>query len=109
MEGREIDNAQHLGSRDLGQLQGQVAGVGQRALRADQQVRQVDAAVFGVRPLALVLEDVQVVAADPAQHLRPAPLDLGAVRCGQVAHELRYCRGTSAELADRPELDLLAA
>ena len=52
---------------------------GERAFGADQQVREVDAAVGGVRPFALRIEDVEVVAADPAQHLRPARLDLGAV------------------------------
>ena len=44
----------------------------ERAFAADQQVRVVDAAVGGVRPLALRIEHVDVVAADAAQHVRHA-------------------------------------
>ena len=87
-EGREVDDAQHLGARQLGAACSvRLRGVGERAFGADQQVREVDAAVGGVGPLALVVEDVEVVAGDAAQHLGPARLDLGAVLLRQVAHE----------------------
>ncbi len=86
-EGREVDDAQHLGARQLGEPERQAAREGQRALGADQQVRQVDAAVVGVGPLALRVEDVEVVAGDAAQHLRPALADLARVARGELAHE----------------------
>ena len=62
-----------------------------------------------VRPLALVLEDVEVVAGDAAHHLRPAALDLGRVLQRQAAHEGRDAGGAAAQLRDRPEVEQLAA
>ena len=57
-------------ARQRRELQRERARPRERAFAADQQVREVDAAVGGVRPLALRVEDVEVVAADAAQHLR---------------------------------------
>ena len=82
-------------------LQGQVLGESQRAFRADQQMRQIHAAVGGVGPLILVVENVEIVAAHPAQHLGPLGFDLAAMAERQIAHEIGDLRGASVQ-ASRP-------
>ena len=88
VEGRKVHHAKHLGARQLVQAQGQGFRECQRAFAADQQVGEVDRAVVGVGSLVLVVEDVQVVAAHPAQHLGPAGVDVGAQGVRQGAHVL---------------------
>ena len=83
----EVDHAQRLGARQLGKLQRQALGVGERALGPDQQVGEIDAVVDGVGPFAPVAEDVEVVAGEPAQHLGPARLDFGAMLLCQLLDE----------------------
>ena len=105
VEGREVDDAEHLRARQRRELERQRARPGERALGADQQVREVDAAVVGVGLLALRMEDVEVVAGDAAQHLRPARLDLAAVPEREVAHEGADRGGAAARVLHRPERD----
>ena len=83
VKGRKVDHAEHLGARQLQEPQFQRLRIGQRALRADQQMRQVHAAVRGIGPLATVVEDVQVVSCDTAQQSRPARLDVRSEPLGQ--------------------------
>ena len=54
----KVHHPQHLGAGQLTQAQGQRLGHRQRALAADQQVRQVHRAVRGVRALVLVAKNV---------------------------------------------------
>ncbi|KWT97635.1 hypothetical protein APY03_1331 [Variovorax sp. WDL1] len=108
VEAREVDDAQHLGAGQLGKLQRQAAGVGQRSLGAYQQVGQVDTAVGGVGPLALVVEDVEVVAGDAPHHLGPALGDLGAVLPCQLLHVLGDAGGARAERGDGAEVHQFA-
>jgi hypothetical protein len=88
VEGREVHHAEHLGARQLAQAKRQGFRERQRAFAADQQVGEVDGAVVCVGPLVLVVEDVQVVAAHPAQHLGPAGVDVRAQGVGQGAYVL---------------------
>ena len=103
MEGREIDDTQHLVARQPCQLQREAAREGERAFGADQQVCEVDAAVAGVGPLALRMEDVEVVAGHAAHHLRPVRLDLAALGVGQAPHEVGDRALLRAEGGHRPE------
>ncbi len=72
IERRKVDDAERAVRRQRRELQRQLARPRERALAADEQMREVDAAVGGVGPLALRMEDVDVVAAHAAQHLRHA-------------------------------------
>ena len=104
VEAREVHHPQQLGARQGAELEPQAAGESQRALGADQQVRQVDAAVVGVGPLAAGMEDVEVVAADAAHHPGPARLDLVAVCIGQAMDELGNLALGSPQTRDRTEV-----
>ncbi len=57
-KGREVNNAQHLVRGQGAQTQIKCACNGQRAFTANQQMRQVDAAICGVGPLALGVKNV---------------------------------------------------
>ena len=76
---RKVDDAEHAVPRQRREVQRERARPGERALAADEQMREVDAAVRGVGPLALRAEEVDVVAADAPHHLRHLPLDLVAL------------------------------
>ena len=89
----EVHDAQHLGTGQGAQLQRQVFGVSQCAFGADQQVRQVDAAVRGVRALALVTKNVQVVAAHAAHDLGPQGIDVSPVALSQTLHKVGDAAG----------------
>ena len=102
MEGREVDDAEHLRAGQRRELQRQLARPGERAFGADQQVREVDAAVVGVGLFALRMEDVEVVAGDAAQHLRPARLDLAAMAIGEVADEAPIAAARPVACASGP-------
>ena len=106
VEGREMADAEHPVRRDRLQVQFDLAEKGERAFRADQQMRHV---------VAGVVDHVDVVAADPAQQLREAPVDLvglAAVQRAHVAHEVAIALrldilspklpGTSAKRASVP-------
>ncbi len=109
VEGGEVDDAQHLGARQRRELERQVLRVGQRAFGADQQVRQVHAAVGRVGLLALVVEDVEVVARDATHHLGPVRGDLArGAGVPARAHELRDVGRAHAHRADRAELHQFA-
>ena len=56
-------------------------------------MRQVDAAVRGVRALALVAKNVQVVAAHAAHDLGPQGIYFGAVACSQSLHKVGDAAG----------------
>ena len=81
IERREIDDAQHAvraaAARASASTRASHASV---PSRADQQVREIDAAVGGVRPLALRPEDVEVVAAARAASPSASALDLRRAR-----------------------------
>ena len=72
----EVHYAQHLVAWQFGQLQGQGLSQCQRAFAANQQMCQVDGAVSRVGPLALRLEDIEVVASDAAHHFRPQVVNI---------------------------------
>ncbi len=108
VEGGEVDHAQHLGARQRAELQGERARVGQRALGAYQQMGQVDAAVGRVGPLALVVEDVEVVARHAAHDLGPVRVDFRPVLLRQPVHELRNARRAARGLGDGAEVQQLA-
>ena len=77
LEGRKVHNAQHLGPGNGRECQPDGLKRGQGALRSHQQMGQIDAAVGGVGPLTLGIEDVKVVAAHAAHHLGPEGPNLG--------------------------------
>ncbi len=108
-KGREVDDAQGLRARKFGKLQGQAAREGERAFRADQQMCEVHVPVARVGQFALRVEDVEVVATDPAQHLGPAGFDLAVLLVGQVAHELAELGRPAAELRQRAEVQQFPA
>ncbi len=96
--------------RQRRELQRQLPAECQRALRADQQVREVGDAVIGVGARILTIENVDVVAGDAPQHLRHARDNLVAFAQRDAlyalynllqAHPLR-------RLAQRPEARLAA-
>ncbi len=92
---READDAERLVPGQRRELQRQRAHPGQRSFAADEQVGVIDAAVAGVRPLALRMEDVEVVAADAAHHLRHVAFDLVALAVGdgaQAVHQSAHAR-----------------
>ncbi len=76
VQGREIDDAERPMRRQRRELQRELARPGERAFAAHEEMRIVHAAIGGIRPLALRAADVEVVAADAAQHLWHAALDL---------------------------------
>ena len=86
VEAREVHHAQRLVLGQRRELQGQALGDGERALAADQQVGEVHRIVERVGSLRLREEDVEVVAADAAQHLGVQALDLVALGEGQRRH-----------------------
>src|SRR3546814_13017149 len=91
--GREVDDAEYLSLRQFRQSERQGPGIGERALGADQQVGEVDAVVGGVGPFAPVIENVEIVAGDPAHHARPVRLDLRAVlQIGRASCRERVCQ-----------------
>ncbi|MCG3189048.1 MAG: hypothetical protein LKCHEGNO_01291 [Burkholderiaceae bacterium] len=101
VEAREVDDAQHLGARQGRELQVERLDEAERALGADEQVRQVDRAVDAVRPLAHRLEDIEVVAADAPHHARPARLDVVVARLDEAPNEARGGRRAPAQRGQR--------
>ena len=80
-------DAEHPVRRYRLQIEFDLAEKGERALGADQQMRHVVAAVG---------DHVDVVAADPAQEFREAPVDLvglAAVQRAHVAHQVAIALG----------------
>ncbi len=49
---------------------------GKRTLGTHQKLRQIQAAVFGIRPLTLGEEDIKVVATNPSHDFGPYVLDV---------------------------------
>ena len=66
-------------------------------------MRQVDAAVRGVRALALVAKNVQVVAAHAAHDLGPQGLDVSPVARSQTLHKVGDAAGGFGKLRHRSE------
>ncbi len=90
VESREMADAEHAVRRDRLQLELDGIEEGERALRADQQMRHV---------VAGIVDHVDVVAADPAQQLGEALGDLGRfapVQRAHVAHEVAIALGCDA-------------
>ena len=83
---REIDDPQRLVCGNRQQIQRDVAAECKRAFRADQQVREVRIAIIGVSTRILAIEDIDVVACDPAQYLGHALHDLVAFAHSDFAH-----------------------
>ena len=79
MQRREVHDAERAVRGQRRKLEREAARPRERAFAADQEVRVVDAAVGGVRPLALRVEDVDVVAADAPQDVRHLARDLVAL------------------------------
>ena len=59
-------------------------------------MRQIDATVRGVGPLALIAEDVEVVAAHPSHDGWPYTLDFGMMFRGQRLRQIADLFGASA-------------
>ena len=81
-EGREMADAERLFAQHRRQLQRDLLADGERALRADQQRRQI------VRR-AVRRERVDIIAADPARHVRETGADL----LGLAGAELQQAAG----------------
>ena len=84
----KVHHAQHLGAWQLGQAQSQRTREGQRALAANEQMRQVDRAIGRVGPLVLVAKNVQVVARHAAQDFGPVGVYFSGVLLRQIAHKV---------------------
>jgi hypothetical protein len=100
VERREVAHAERLVLRERRELQRQALRVRERALRADQQVREVVRPQFWSRA---GLHHVDVVALHAAQDLRPPRRDL----VGLAAHDRVQLRRERA-VADRAGRDLVA-
>ena len=90
VEAAEMADAQHLVADHRPQLQFDLGGEGQRAFRADQQMRQV------VRRIARH-QRIEIVAADPALHLWESLGDFGRLALAEIAacRETGRARGSS--------------
>jgi hypothetical protein len=106
-EGRKVHHAQHLAGGQRRQPQLQAARTGQCALRAYQQMREIHLTIGGVRALALIVEDIQVVAGNPAQDLGPALHDLVTMLVSKLAYEGSNGGGPRTQAGKRPEIDHL--
>ena len=73
LEAAEVAGADRAAAEQRRELQLDLGGKAERAFRADQDVREVDVVAAGH-------ERIEIVAADPALHLREAHLDLSASR-----------------------------
>ena len=65
---------------------------------------EIDFAVGAIGALALIVEDVEIVAADAAHDLGPALDDLAAMTGRQFPHELRQRCRAAGERVERPEV-----
>ena len=92
----EVHYPQHLGARQLTELQREVFGQRQRAFAANEQVGQIDCAARCVGPFALVAKNVQVVSTHSAHDLGPARIDLRGQLLGQRAHVVAQRAGLAA-------------
>ena len=86
VEAREVHDAQRLVLGQRREVEREPLGHRQRALAADQQVREVHRIVARVGPLRLREEDIEIIAADPAHDMRVHALDLVALGEGQLGH-----------------------
>ena len=65
------------------------------SMSADQQMSEIDLAAVGT--FALIVEDVEVIAAHPVHHLGPALAHLVTMPRREVADQLRDLRGAAGE------------
>ena len=89
VEAREIHHAERFVRRQRRELKLQPREPGERPFGADQELREIHRAVDRVRPHALRIEHVEVVAADAAQHRWKSARDL-----------LAFARGDRFETVD---------
>src|SRR5207244_4836783 len=75
----KVYDAENRVSRQARELELKAREVRQRALGTHQQMRQIDRSVGRIRTDTLGVEDVEVVAADAAQHAREGARDLVAL------------------------------
>jgi hypothetical protein len=100
----EVHHAQHLVRAAAASCSVRLLVKASVPSAAHQQVRQVDAAVGGVGPLALRVEDVEVVAGHAAQHLGPAPRSRRAACRPGRARSRPICAARPAGWSTRPEV-----
>src|SRR5215467_2759177 len=96
--------------RQAGEPDSDPSEIGERALRAHQQLRQIHRAIACVRAYALRGEDVEVVATHTPQNARKHARDLVALaRTDRLQAIDQLARATVARHAlDRPEGDFAA-
>src|SRR5207253_10711341 len=90
IELREVADAERAARRDTRELEVQALRVGERAFRADQQMRRI-----GMRRT----EVIEVVARHLAQELREARLDLGLLALVQALQDGKSTRLNTSHVA----------
>ena len=106
MERRKIHDAQRAMPGQRRDLHREPARPRKRTFAADQQMREVDAAVGGVRPHALRMKHVDVVAADAAQqrgHPARDLVTLARADRAQPSEQRAHARGAPCISRSRPE------
>ena len=99
----EVHHAQHFGARQFTQLQGERLRHGQRAFAANQQMRQVDRTIAGVRALVLVVKNIEVVTRHAAHHFGPVGFEFRPQCMCELLHKFAYRFGATGALIEAPE------
>ena len=93
-----MDHTQDLARRNTRELQFEPLGVGERAFRAHEQMRQV---VFRAGQ-----HHVQVITLHAPQDLGPALRDLGSLALGHGVHAINHALGIGGTILGSCEMNL---